>query len=92
MTTFRQSPEHQRLGITLRMLRLTHAISQEELGYRSDLHRNYVGALERGEINPTFGTLLRLATGLDIPLSQIITTWENPPPDLQRHTTRRRGF
>jgi transcriptional regulator with XRE-family HTH domain len=33
------------------------------------LHRNYVGAIERGEINPTFLTLLRLTSGIEIPLS-----------------------
>lgn len=55
-----QSDEHLRLGRAVRVLRARRAFSQEELGYRAGLHRNYVGAIERGETNPTFTLLLRL--------------------------------
>lgn len=64
------------LGEVVRELRARHAISQEELGYRSGLHRNYVGAIERGEINPTFRTLLRLTGGLDVQLSALVARYE----------------
>ena len=70
------SPEHARLGRAVRELRARRALSQEELGYRSGLHRNYVGAIERGEINPTFRVLLKLERGLQLPLSEIIQLWE----------------
>ena len=46
----------------MRYTRARRGLSQEELGFRASLHRNYVGALERGEINPTFRVLLKLAT------------------------------
>lgn len=36
------------------------------------MHRNYIGAIERGEINPTYETLVRLADGLDIPLHTLV--------------------
>jgi len=36
------------------------------------MHRNYVGAIERGEINPTYETLLRLASGLGLPLYELV--------------------
>ena len=42
------------LGRALRELGARRDLSQEELGAEAGLHRNYVGALERGEINPTF--------------------------------------
>jgi len=51
-------------------------LSQEELGYRARLHRNYVGAIERGEINATFRVLLKLARGLQMPLSELIAEAE----------------
>jgi transcriptional regulator with XRE-family HTH domain len=70
------SPEHARLGRAVRELRARRGLSQEELGYRSGLHRNYVGAIERGEINPTFRVLLKLERGLQLPLSEIIDLWE----------------
>lgn len=75
------SPEHARLGRTIRELRARRGLSQEELGFRSGLHRNYVGAIERGEINPTFRVLLKLERGLALPLSEIIDLWERRKHD-----------
>jgi transcriptional regulator with XRE-family HTH domain len=60
------------LGSAVRELRAGRVISQEQLGVRARLHRNYVGAIERGEINPTFRTLRTLADGLDVDLSALI--------------------
>jgi transcriptional regulator with XRE-family HTH domain len=51
-------------------------LTQEALGRESALHRNYVGAIERGEINPTFRILRKLATGLQLPLSELVTLFE----------------
>ena len=70
------SSEHLALGRVVRELRARHAISQEELGFRARLHRNYIGAIERGEINPTFRTLMTLARGLDVRLSSIVRLCE----------------
>jgi transcriptional regulator with XRE-family HTH domain len=64
------------LGRAVRELRAVRILSQEELGYRARLHRNYVGAIERGEINPTFRTLMTLADGLDVELSSLIRLYE----------------
>jgi transcriptional regulator with XRE-family HTH domain len=64
------------LGAAIRELRGCRVISQEELGFRAKLHRNYVGALERGEINPTFRTLRTLADGLEVELSSLIRLYE----------------
>jgi transcriptional regulator with XRE-family HTH domain len=65
------------LGRAVRELRvLSGFISQETLGHRCDLHRNYVGAIERGEINPTFRVLLKLERGLRVPLTHLIYTYE----------------
>jgi transcriptional regulator with XRE-family HTH domain len=70
------SSDHLALGRVVRELRARHAISQEELGFRSRLHRNYIGAIERGEINPTFRTLMTLAHGLDVRLSSLMRMCE----------------
>lgn len=64
------------LGATVRELRARRDLSQERLGERSDIHRNYVGAIERGEINPTFRMLLKLAYGLDVPLTELAAVYE----------------
>jgi transcriptional regulator with XRE-family HTH domain len=68
-------------GAAVRELRACRALSQEELGFRAKLHRNYVGALERGEINPTFRTLRTLADGLDVELSSLIRLYEEHEED-----------
>ena len=72
----RMSADHTALGRAVRIMRATRGISQEELGYRSRLHRNYIGAIERGEINPTFRVLLKLERGLGMPLSELIAKYE----------------
>jgi transcriptional regulator with XRE-family HTH domain len=51
-------------------------MSQEALGLAAGLHRNFVGALERGETNPTFATLMRVAHGLGLALSMILAVYE----------------
>ena len=74
----------------MRELRACRELSQEELGFRAKLHRNYVGALERGEINPTFKTLRALADGLDVELSSLIRLYEEREEELvaQRRASR----
>ena len=72
----KRSPELRALGRAARYMRARRELSQERLGERAGLHRNYVGAIERGEINPTFRVLLKLTRGLDVPLSQLIEDTE----------------
>jgi transcriptional regulator with XRE-family HTH domain len=75
-TSRAHSPHTAVLGAAVRELRACRRLSQEELGFRARLHRNYVGAVERGEINPTFRTLRTLADGLDVELSSLIRLCE----------------
>jgi transcriptional regulator with XRE-family HTH domain len=75
-TTPRISRDHDALGAAVRETRARRGVSQEALGDASGLHRNLVGALERGELNPTFRTLLTLTGGLGITLSALIVLYE----------------
>lgn len=84
-----RSPEYLVLGRTVRELRVRRSLSQEQLALRSGLHRNYVGAIERGEINPTFRVLLKLEQGLQLPLSEIIQLWERRATDAVAPRLRR---
>lgn len=63
------SCQHEVLGRAVRELRVRRDFSQEELGQHGGLHRNYIGAIERGEINPTLTTLLKLERGLSFGLN-----------------------
>ncbi len=75
-----QSAQHLALGNALRELRTARELSQEELAYRAGLHRNYVGACERGEINLSFRVILQLADGLEVSLSEIAQHYEKHQP------------
>jgi DNA-binding XRE family transcriptional regulator len=73
------------LGRAVRELRARHGLSQEQLGFACGLHRNYVGAVERGEVNSTFRILILLSAGLAEPLSELIALYErNRYADLSR--------
>lgn len=89
-----RTPEHGALGRAVRELRARRGHSQETLGFASDLHRNYVGAIERGEINPTFKVLLKVSeVGLNIPIEELMKVYRRqlrqPPPPRRRRRRRR---
>lgn len=72
----RKSANHNALGRAVLEARARRGLSQEDLGFHAKLHRNYVGGIERGEINPTFRTLLALSRGLALPLSELVQLYE----------------
>ncbi|MDQ4040178.1 MAG: helix-turn-helix domain-containing protein [Actinomycetota bacterium] len=67
-----RSQAHVALGRAIRAIRRDQRISQEELGFRAGLHRTYVGGIERGEKNPSYGNLLKVADALGVATSQLL--------------------
>ncbi len=59
-------------GRAVREIRVDHGLSQEQLGARSGVNRTFVGGLERGERNPTYETLIKVAGGLDVDLAELV--------------------
>lgn len=56
----------ERFGANLLSCRDRARVSQEELGFRADLHRTEIGMLERGIRLPRIDTLLKLAGALEV--------------------------
>jgi transcriptional regulator with XRE-family HTH domain len=51
-------------------------LSQEGLADLAGMHRTYVSEIERGLRNPSFRNLFKLASALDIPLSELVAQAE----------------
>jgi transcriptional regulator with XRE-family HTH domain len=60
-------------------MREERGLSQEGFALEAGVHRTYVGGIERGERNPSFTSLLRLAAVLEVPPSVIIRAAEERP-------------
>ena len=61
-----------RLGARIRELRQKRDWSQEELADRANLHRNFIGAAERGEQNLTLASLIKLSRTLGVKLVDLV--------------------
>ncbi len=68
-----------RFGIRVRQLRTERGWSQEELADRAELHRTYIGAIERGEQNISLLNIEKLAATFDIPLAELFATFTDKP-------------
>ncbi|PZU68200.1 helix-turn-helix transcriptional regulator [Sphingobium sp.] len=54
------------LGEAVRRLRKARGLTQEDLSGLTDLHRNHIGGIERGERNITIKSTLALAHALQV--------------------------
>lgn len=62
----------QRFARNMAALRKRAAISQEELGFRADLHRTEVGRLESGSRLARIDTLVKLAGSLEVEPGELL--------------------
>ena len=54
------------VGLNVRRLREEKGWSQEELAFRTGMHRTYISGIERGVRNPTVSVVVRIAERLDV--------------------------
>ena len=59
-------------GDRVRELRKERNLSQEELSYKADLHRTYVGMIERAEKNITLTNIEKIAQALNVPIAMLL--------------------
>jgi transcriptional regulator with XRE-family HTH domain len=64
-----QQDARARLSTNLKRMRLARGLSQEALGELSGFHRTYVSQVERGVVNISLESVVRLACTLEVDFS-----------------------
>lgn len=72
LSSNRQDPVLVKLGMTIRRIRLSKGISQENLALMAEVDRSYVGRIERGDNNVAILTLSKLTNSLNISLAKLM--------------------
>jgi transcriptional regulator with XRE-family HTH domain len=65
------------LGRRVHELRVARKWSQEEFADVSGLHRTYIGQIERGEKNISFGNLVKISGVLGVTMSELLAGLED---------------
>ena len=63
-------------GKVIRKLRLEAGLTQEQLGFESDLRRTFISILELGQQQPTLKTIIKLAKPLNTSAASIVASVE----------------
>jgi transcriptional regulator with XRE-family HTH domain len=65
-----------KLGVAVRHFRTEAGYSQESFADSCDLHRTYIGSVERGEVNISLDNIERIARTLKVPVSKLFAEAE----------------
>ena len=73
-----------RIGANIRKIRHENGLSQEKLSAMVGIERGYLSQIESGKKNPSVKKLMRIADGLDVPLTALFEgLGECPPSQLK---------
>ena len=68
----------ERLGTTVRAYRKRLGITQDELAWRSSMHRTYIADIESGARNVTLRSIINLAQALQVTVGNLLTSATAP--------------
>jgi transcriptional regulator with XRE-family HTH domain len=71
------------VGDRIRQIRKERGLSQEKLGYESELHCTHIGSIERGQKNWSIDTLIKVAKGLNVEVVDLFS-FPMPPADIKK--------
>ncbi len=67
-----KDPDSILLGRRIRTLRTTKGLTQQKLGHQADVDYKFISEIERGNMNPSFKVLIKIARALDVELPEIL--------------------
>lgn len=66
-------PKHRRiLGEIIRSYRSKAGLTQEKLAEKADLHHNFIGEVERGNMEISVGSLLKISKALGVEIVDLV--------------------
>lgn len=68
----KKTPLTQAFGRAVRSIRIQQGYPQEAFAARAGLDRSYYGAIERGEFNVSLATMVKIASGLGVPVAELL--------------------
>ena len=80
-----------RFGQAVRKYRLAAGLSQERLAELAGIHRNYAGAVERGERNVALINMVRIARALGVALGNLVEGVDGAASQTDRAAPRGRN-
>ena len=83
---------HQQLAKKIRLLRVARGWSQEVLAELSGLHRNYIGHVERAEVNIGLTNLAKIARAFGMPVHELLMRDDAAMPGYVPRTEEVPGF
>lgn len=60
-----------KFGLKVREIRKEKGFSQEKLAHKADLHRTYIGMIERAEKNITLLNIEKIANALELEIKEL---------------------
>jgi len=76
MTTPPADEQLRAIGLAIRQARRERNLSQEAVAAAAGVHPNQVGRLERGAADVYTSTMLRIVTGIGVPLSEVARAYD----------------
>ena len=65
-----------KLGKHICSIRKEKGMSQEALASKCELHRTYIGMVERGERNISLINIYKISKGLEVPIYELFRFWQ----------------
>lgn len=61
-----------KFGEKVRDLRKKKELSQEQLAFKADMHRTYIGMIERAEKNISLSNIYKIALALNVSMAELL--------------------